>query len=98
MNRWLLESKECLAHLGEQMQSTAAYFLRMRMEALPQTFDVRLTPGAVEEAFMRAQKNSRVARARLYRIAVRMVYALAYRDSVAWELACRDLFELGKVG
>jgi hypothetical protein len=98
--RWdlALVSRDALASLGDQIGATIKYFLRMRFEALPQTFAVKLSPEGVMELFELARKNTAVAPARLYRVGVRLLYSVIYHDRASCELALRDLAEMGKVG
>ena len=98
--RWesALLSRDSLASLGDQIGATIKYFLRMRFEALPQTFAVKISPEGVMELFELARKNTAVAPARIYRVGVRLLYSVIYHDRASFELALRDLAEMGKVG
>lgn len=98
--RWdfALPSRDALQSLVDQIQATIRYFLRMRFEALPQTFAVKISPEGVMELFELARKNSAVAPARLYRVGVRLLYSVIHHDRASFELALRDLADMGKVG
>ena len=92
------ETKSSLLSLNEMLQGSLNYYLRLKLEAFPMPPQLSLTPARILEIFKETSKRGAVTRVRLYRVGARLIYAVAHHDSVAFELALRDLLELGKVG
>lgn len=92
------ESKNSLVSFNELLAASFNYYLRLKLEALPQTPQFQLTPQRLMQIFKEASANGNVARMRFYRVGVRLGYAMVNHDVAAFEMALQDLKELGKVG